>query len=117
MSGSNKRYEVQWDKKAYKDYVTWQAKDPKVAKKIATLIDSIKDNGPIGGVGRPESLLNRKQFTRRINDWHRLVYSMQGDVATIISCKGHTKRDADIIKRCQVALWSYMRPVEPFYIL
>lgn len=98
MSGT--RYKIQWDKKAYKDYVSWQVKDPKVAKKINKLIDSIKNDGPVGGIGHPESLLNRKQFTRRINDWHRLVYRMQDDVATIVSCKGHTQRDADIIKRC-----------------
>lgn len=74
-------------------------KDPKIAKKINALVNSISVDGPVKGVGRPESLLNRKQFTRRINDWHRLVYSMQGNVATIISCKGHTKRDCDVIKR------------------
>ena len=95
---SVERYKIQWDKRAYKDYVSWQVKDPRVAKKINTLLDSIKVEGPIKGVGRPESLLNRKQFTRRINDWHRLVYSMQDNVATIISCKGHTKRDCDVIK-------------------
>lgn len=95
-----KRYNIQWDKRAYKDYVTWQAKDPKVAKKITALLRSIENDGPMKGTGRPESLLNRKQFTRRINDWHRLVYATQGNDVTILSCRGHTKRDSDVIKRC-----------------
>lgn len=63
------------------------------------LIDSIDKDGPVGGIGRPESLLNRKHFTRRINDWDRLIYKMENDVVTIVSCKGHTKRDDQVIKR------------------
>lgn len=90
---------IQWNKKAYKDFVSWQARNPKVAKKINSLIDSIARDGPVDGIGRPESLLNRKQFSRRINDWDRLVYKMQDDVVTIMSCKGHTKRDDQVIQR------------------
>lgn len=70
-----------------------------MAKKISALISSINNDGPLNGIGRPESLLNRKHFTRRINDWDRLIYKMDGDVVTIISCKGHTRRDDQIIQR------------------
>lgn len=90
---------IQWDKKAYKDFASWQAQNPKVAKKINMLIDSIQNDGPVNGIGKPESLLNRKQFSRRINDWDRLIYIMKDDVVTIMSCKGHTRRDDQIIHR------------------
>ena len=91
------RYKIQWSKQAYKDYSSWQAKNPKIAKKIDSLINSINQDGLINGLGRPEALLNRKECTRRINDWHRLIYSAKDNVVTIVSCCDHTKCDQYLV--------------------
>jgi toxin YoeB len=42
------------------------------------------------GIGKPEALKTRKAYSRRIDDYHRLVY--EGDEKQnlrIVSCKGH----------------------------
>lgn len=66
--------------------------DKAVLKKIAKLLNEIKDN-PTGGTGRIELMkygLSGK-FSRRINHKHRLVYSINEDVVTVhvLSFWGH----------------------------
>lgn len=69
-----------------------KAGDKAVLKKIAKLLNEIKEN-PTQGTGQIELLrygLGGK-FSRRINQKHRLVYSIEEEVTTVhvLSLWGH----------------------------
>lgn len=73
---------------ALKDYQWWQKNSVKKILRIHALLADIKTN-PFKGIGKPEPLkLNLQGFwSRRIDREHRLIYSIEQDVVTIISCK------------------------------
>ena len=69
-----------------------EAGDKVVLKKIAKLLNELKEN-PTEGTGRLELMkygLSGK-FSRRINHKHRLVYSINEDIVTVhvLSIWGH----------------------------
>ena len=69
-----------------------KAGDKVVLKKIAKLLNELKEN-PTEGTGRIELMkygLSGK-FSRRINHKHRLVYSINEDIVTVhfLSLWGH----------------------------
>lgn len=76
--------------KCWDEYIWWQNQDRKTLDKINKLLEDIKRNGPLKGIGKPEKLKNRPGYSRRIDDKNRLVYQINelGDIK-IISCKGH----------------------------
>ena len=75
---------------AWEEYLEWQEKDKKIFKRINALIKDIQRNGLMSGIGKPEVLKNRKAYSRRINEYHRLVYRAdENQNLRIISCKGH----------------------------
>ena len=64
--------------------------DKKTIKKINNLLDDIKRNGAMQGIGKPEPLKHRSGYSRRIDDANRLVYDIDElQNIKIISCKGH----------------------------
>ncbi|MBN2742767.1 toxin YoeB [Breznakibacter xylanolyticus] len=69
-----------------------KAGDKAVLKKIAKLLNEIKEN-PIEGTGRLELMKYglAGKYSRRINDKHRLVYSIDEDALTVhvLSLWGH----------------------------
>jgi toxin YoeB len=74
----------------FREYTEWQQGDKKTLKRINELIKSIQRDGLMGGIGKPEALKGRKEFSRRIDDANRLVYIGDGDKdVVIVSCKGH----------------------------
>ncbi len=79
-----------WSDKGWDDYLYWQSMDRRTLKRINTLIKDIERNGPLKGIGKPESLKYRKAFSRRIDRTNRLVYDIdeQGNL-WIIACRGH----------------------------
>jgi len=79
-----------WEDRAWEDYLYWQTQDRKTLKRINTLISEIKRN-PFEGVGKPEPLKGNLNgyWSRRIDDFNRIVYFEQNDVIYVISCKGH----------------------------
>lgn len=75
---------------ALDQYIAWQTEDPKTIKRINALLQDIRRNGFLKGIGKPEVLKNGNGYSRRIDDKNRLVYN--GDEKqqlVIISCKGH----------------------------
>jgi len=81
-----------FDSKGWNDYLYWQTQDRKTLKKINALLEDIKRNGAMQGMGKPEPLKQDKAglFSRRIDGANRLVYEIDElQNIKIISCKGH----------------------------
>lgn len=79
-----------WEDRAWDDYLYWQAQDRKTLKRINTLISVIKRN-PFEGLGKPEPLKGNLSgyWSRRIDDFNRIVYFERHDIIYIVSCRGH----------------------------
>ncbi|MBY0434647.1 MAG: Txe/YoeB family addiction module toxin [Cyclobacteriaceae bacterium] len=62
----------------------------RLAFKVLELIEDINKQ-PFTGIGKPEPLKGDFAgfWSRRINDKHRLIYSVSDEAIQIISCKGH----------------------------
>ena len=75
---------------AWEDYCYWQTQDKKTLKRINLLIQDIDRNG-YTGIGKPEPLKNEFQgyWSRRIDDYNRIVYKIEGNVIKIIQCGSH----------------------------
>ncbi|MCG8527469.1 MAG: Txe/YoeB family addiction module toxin [Opitutales bacterium] len=77
---------------AWKEYLYWQKTDKKILKKINDLIKEIKRT-PFEGTGKPEALKYDLQgyWSRRINQEHRLVYSVNDNLSelVIVQCRYH----------------------------
>jgi len=74
---------------AWEQYLYWQLSDRQMLKKINALIKSIESDGLLKGEGKPEILRYRKDYSRRISDEHRLVYTLRDSNLYILSCRGH----------------------------
>ena len=60
--------------------------------KKGMVLEDIKRNGAMQGIGKPELLKHDKSglYSRRIDEANRLVYSIdEAQDIRIISCKGH----------------------------
>ncbi|MDO4935866.1 MAG: Txe/YoeB family addiction module toxin [Phascolarctobacterium sp.] len=79
-----------WADRAWDDYLNWQNQDKKTLRKINDLIKDIERNGVEHGIGKPERLRYRNLWSRRIDQFNRLVYDVdeQGNLL-IVACKGH----------------------------
>jgi toxin YoeB len=65
------------------------ARDGKLGKSLGKLLNAI-DRNPFTGIGKPERLKGRPgQWSRRIDDYHRLVYKIENDEIIIVECGGH----------------------------
>lgn len=80
-----------WTDRAWDDYLYWQIQDRKTLKRINVLIADIKRDPDGSGIGKPEILRNNLAGlrARRIDDEHRLVYAVEPDAVTVISCRYH----------------------------
>ena len=82
--------EFTFSKEAFDQYVSWQTQDKKTIKKINDLLEDIRRNGPMQGIGKPEALKHRNGYSRRIDDSNRLVYEIDElNNIKILACKGH----------------------------
>jgi toxin YoeB len=79
-----------YNEAAFNTFYDWTVADKKTAKKIAALIKDI-GRTPYDGLGKPEALKHELSgwYSRRITDVYRLVYKVDGDMLTILSCKDH----------------------------
>lgn len=81
---------LSWTDEAWESYVYWQTQDKKTLKRINKLITDIK-RSPFEGMGKPEPLkANLSGFwSRRTDDTNRLVYAVDDEAVTILSCRYH----------------------------
>ncbi len=81
---------IQWGFNAWEDYLYWQKESKKNLKRINTLIKDISRN-PFDGLGKPEPLKGNLLglWSRRIDEEHRLVYTVNDNSVIIIACRGH----------------------------
>ena len=81
---------IQWSFNAWEDYLYWQKESKKNLKRINTLIKDISRN-PFDGLGKPEPLKGNLSglWSRRIDEEHRLVYTVNDNSVIIIACRGH----------------------------
>ena len=79
-----------WHDKAWEEYLWWQKQDKKTLKRINALIKDIERN-PFSGIGKPEPLKESLQgcWSRRIDDFNRIVYKVADGQLVIIQCGGH----------------------------
>lgn len=79
-----------WDDSAWADYLYWQTQDKKTLKRINELIKDIERNGNLG-IGKPEPLKGNLSglWSRRIDEYNRLVYRIREDLLEIVSCRDH----------------------------
>ena len=83
--------EVIFTPKALADLNDWQRSgNIKLQNKITELLHSIVST-PFTGVGKPEALKHNLsgKWSRRINQEHRIVYSVVDDTVYVYSVKGH----------------------------
>ncbi len=79
-----------WTQEAWTDYLYWQSQGKKTVKRINKLIkDTLRT--PFDGIGKPEPLKENLSgfWSRRIDHSNRLVYAVDGNQLTIISCRYH----------------------------
>lgn len=82
--------QLAWTDAAWKDYLYWQTQDKKTLKRINKLITDCK-RSPFDGIGKPEPLKENLSgfWSRRIDDANRLVYTVDDNYLTVISCRYH----------------------------
>ena len=81
---------IQFSENAWEDYLYWQKTDKAIVKRINGLIHDIQRSS-FDGIGKPESLKHALSgfWSRRINDEHRLVYAVEGNVLRIAQARYH----------------------------
>lgn len=81
---------IKFSDQAWDDYLYWQANDRATIKRINTLLKEIQ-RSPFEGIGKPEPLKHNLSgfWSRRIDEEHRLIYSVQDDTLLIAQCRYH----------------------------
>ena len=75
---------------AWEDYLHWQKTDKTLLRRINTLIQDTA-RSPFEGIGKPEPLKHALSgyWSRRINDEHRMVYTVKADALLIAQLRFH----------------------------
>ena len=79
---------LSWTDEAWSDYLYWQTQDKKTLKRINKLIGEVQ-RSPFTGIGKPEALKENLAgfWSRRIDDTNRLVYAIDDNAITVITCR------------------------------
>ena len=83
--------EIKLFEKAERDFEFWRKSGSKaIQAKIQQLFKDIQAH-PFEGIGKPEALKHELsgQWSRRINQEHRIIYEVINDVLYTYSLKGH----------------------------
>jgi len=81
---------ITFSQNSWEDYISWQAEDKRMLKKINELIRDIRRT-LYTGMGIPEPLKYdlAGYWSRRVDREHRLVYQVAHNVIFIYSCRYH----------------------------
>ncbi len=81
---------LEFDQDAVEDLSYWVKKDRRKAEKILDLVQEIAKD-PFCGTGKPEPLKHNLSgcWSRRIDQEHRIVYSVEDEKIRILSCRFH----------------------------
>ena len=79
-----------WTRESWSDYLYWQGQERKTLRRINKLVLDTQ-RSPFEGIGKPEPLKETLSgfWSRRIDHTHRLVYVVDNNQLTIISCRYH----------------------------
>lgn len=78
------------EKKALKDLEYWKKYNKKKYQKIINILKNIQ-NTPFKGIGKPKALKHKYSgyWSRRIDEKHRLIYTIKNNIIMVISCRYH----------------------------
>jgi len=81
---------ITFEDAAWDDYLYWQQNDKAMLRRINALIRDIQRD-PFAGIGKPEALkFNLSGYwSRRIDDEHRIVYTVVDEDLVIAQLRGH----------------------------
>lgn len=81
---------IQFEEKAWEQFLFWMMQDKKTLKKLNKLIEDISRNGN-DGIGHPEPLKGNLSgwWSREIDEKNRLVYKIEDECIKIYQCKEH----------------------------
>ncbi len=81
---------IKFSDQAWEDYLFWQAKDKTALTRINSLLRDVQ-RSPFDGVGKPEPLKHNLAgfWSRRIDEEHRLVYTVKDDTILVAQCRHH----------------------------
>ena len=81
-----------WSDDAWEEFCYWETQDRKTLKRIIKLVKDIDRNG-YSGIGKPEPLKGDLSgwWSRRIDDYNRLVYKIENNEIIIVQCGSHYK--------------------------
>jgi toxin YoeB len=84
------RRRLAWTDEAWESDRYWQGQDRKTLKRINQLIAATLRE-PFEGIGKPEGQRENLSgfWSRRIDETNRLVYAVDDDYLTVISCRFH----------------------------
>jgi len=84
---------LSWTREVWADYLFWQTQDKKALRRINKLIIDAQ-RSPVEGIGKPEPLKENLAgfWSRRIDESNRVVYAVDDNQLTIISCRYHYEK-------------------------
>jgi len=84
---------ISFSPKAWEDYQYWQNNDKRTLKQAHALMKDIQRN-PWEGIGKPERLKHHLTglWSRRINEQHRLIYTVNKSGLVIVQLRYHYGR-------------------------
>jgi toxin YoeB len=79
-----------FERNGFDDLAWWMQTDPKKARRIIELIQ-VTARDPFQGKGKPEPLKHDLAgcWSRRIDQEHRLVYTVKDEEVVILACRFH----------------------------
>jgi toxin YoeB len=81
-----------WTTAAWEDHLHWQSQDRRQPRRFNQLIQPcLRD--PFAGIGKPKPLQENLAgcWSRRIDEDHRLVYQLDGELHVILACRYHDR--------------------------
>jgi toxin YoeB len=80
---------IRFTRQGWEDYPSW-VDDRKTLRRVNRLIDEARRD-PGAGTGKPERLSGDLSgyWSRRINQEHRLVYTVKGEDLVVVQCRYH----------------------------